>query len=79
MNFNVSLKRTQIYNKNKWIAYRNERSTAAWDTILESGFDAVTCDCGKEGCLGWKLARVSTKCPAPQNPVPVPPNSPWAA
>lgn len=79
MNFNILSKHIRAYSKNEWIAYRNERSTTPWDTILKSGFDAVKCDCGKEGCLGWKLARVPTERSAPRNPAPTPPNSPRAA
>lgn len=62
------------YDKNEWIAYRNERSTTPWDDILASGFDAVKCDCGKQGCLGWRLARVPAQ--RPPFPSPVPPHSP---
>lgn len=78
MNFNILSKRIRTYTKNEWIAYRNERSQVPWDDILASGFDAVPCDCGKGGCLGWKLVRVP-QAAHPSSIIPTPPNSPRAA
>lgn len=45
--------------KEQWIKYRQSMSTVPWETILESGFDAVPCQCNKSGCYGWKLVKVN--------------------
>lgn len=73
------LARLLAYDKNEWIAYRNERSLIPWDDILASGFDAVKCDCGKQGCLGWRLARVGTRPLRVSPPVASPPHPPRVA
>jgi len=48
-----------MITKNHWIVKRQANSTVSWNEIVASGWDAVPCDCGKQGCLGWKLARVN--------------------
>lgn len=45
-------------NKAQWIQYRQERSEIEWEVILLSGYDAVPCSCGFEGCKGWKLEKI---------------------
>lgn len=45
-------------NKVQWIDARQQHSEVSWETILLSGYDAVPCSCGLEGCKGWKLEKV---------------------
>jgi hypothetical protein len=62
-----------------WIRHRQNHSSIPWDAITASGFDAVACDCGKQGCQGWRLARaVARPAPVPQ-PVAPPPHQPQVA
>lgn len=52
--------------KIQWILRRQKHSETPWEVIRQSGWDAVPCDCEKEGCLGWRLARVKH----PESPLP---------
>jgi hypothetical protein len=47
--------------KRQWIEQRQENSQIPWQNILYSGFDAVPCDCGLQGCQGWTLAKVGKR------------------
>lgn len=56
--------------KDQWIARRQKYSEVPWDIIRKSGWDAVPCNCKKEGCLGWQLARVKySESPLPDGPL----------
>jgi hypothetical protein len=63
------------YTREMWIRHRQDHSSIPWDDITASGFDAVACDCGKQGCLGWRLARTGTRLPV----ISQPPHQPRAA
>jgi hypothetical protein len=62
-----------------WIKHRQDRSSVPWDDVAASGFDAVACDCGKQGCQGWRLARAVARPPAVSQPVAPSPHQPQAA
>ena len=53
--------RPKLMSKDAWILYRNTNSQVPWEDIVASGYDAVPCDCDKEGCYGWKLERVKVQ------------------
>jgi hypothetical protein len=44
--------------KDEWIAKRQENSEISWEDILQSGYDAMPCNCQLKGCKGWKLLKV---------------------
>lgn len=44
--------------RDEWIKRRQLESSLSWQEIERSGWDAVRCTCGKNGCLGWRLDKV---------------------
>ncbi len=45
--------------KQQFINKRQANSEVSWNELIDAGFDAVECDCGLQGCDGWRLEKLS--------------------